>query len=89
MRKAWKLSALSLCLGLLAASGWVVMNPVSALAADGTANCGGFKTVSCSAGATRCSCEDYVGCTSYFADGTSKQTKCTEGRGFAMVEEAY
>jgi hypothetical protein len=88
MRKAWKLSALSLCLSLLAASAWVVLNPVSAFAADGKASCGGFTSVRCADGAVRCVCEDYVGCTSHFANGTTSEAKCKDGNGFVMMEES-
>lgn len=87
MRKAWKLSALTLCLGLLAASGWALMNPVPAFAADGSARCGGTKVVTCEANATRCVCEDYKGCTSYFSDNTTKETKCSDGLGGPAMEE--
>lgn len=79
MRKAWLASAATVLLGLLATSGWLLFNPAAARAADGKARCGGTSTVSCDAAATRCVCEDYQGCTSYFANGTSKETKCGGG----------
>lgn len=79
MRKAWLVSAFTIVLGLLAASGWLIFNPTTAFAADGTARCGGATTVRCEAAATRCVCEDFVGCTSYFSDGSSSTTKCSNG----------
>lgn len=85
--KTWKLSALSLCLGLLAASAWVLVNPVPARAAEGSARCGGTKVVTCEAGATKCVCEDYKGCTSYFSNNTSKETKCSDSLGGPAMEE--
>lgn len=79
MRKAWLASAAAVLLGPLATSGWLLFNPSTALAADGKARCGGTSIVTCEPGATRCVCEDYVGCTSYFSNGTSKETKCGGG----------
>jgi hypothetical protein len=85
MKKAWKVYALSACLGLSVASAWLVLMPVPVLAAEGTANCGGFTRVRCADGAVRCVCSDGVGCTSYFANGTSSEAKCKDA-GIAMVE---
>lgn len=79
MRKAWLASAATVFLGLLLTSAWLLLNPASAYAADGSARCGGTKVVHCEAAATRCVCEDYVGCTSYFANGSTKETKCDGG----------
>lgn len=78
MKKAWLASVFSVCLGLVLASAWLVFNPTSALAAEGTANCGGYTRVRCATGAVRCVCEDGVGCTSYFADGTKSEAKCKD-----------
>lgn len=89
MKRVLLASIFSMCLGLLAASAWLLFNPVSAFAADGKANCGGFKTVSCSSGAVRCVCEDYVGCTSTFADGSQSVASCKSDDGPAMEESAY
>ena len=77
MKKLWFGCALSLCLCLLLLSGWLLINPTTAQAADGTAKCPGGSTVSCEPGADRCRCEDYKGCTSYWDDGTKKETKCS------------
>ncbi|HEY9282279.1 MAG TPA: hypothetical protein VIP46_02390 [Pyrinomonadaceae bacterium] len=63
------------------------MTPTPALAADGSARCGGTKVVTCEANATRCVCEDYRGCTSYFSDNTTKETKCSDSLGGPAMEE--
>lgn len=78
MRKTWKVYSLSACLSMLVVSAWVVFSPVPALAAEGTANCGGFTRVRCADGAVRCVCQDGIGCTSYFADGTTSEAKCKD-----------
>jgi hypothetical protein len=89
MKKACLTFLSSICLCLLVASAWIVFNPTPALAAEGTANCGGFTRVRCADGATRCVCEDGVGCTSYFANGSSSQALCKDANGPAPVESAF
>jgi hypothetical protein len=76
MKKAWKVYALTACLGLSVVSTWLVLSPIPVLAAEGTADCGGFTKVRCATNAVRCVCQDGVGCTSYFADGSTSEAKC-------------
>ena len=85
MKKAWKVYALAACLSLSAAGAWLALNPAAVLAAEGTADCGGFTKVRCATGAVRCVCQDGVGCTSYFADGSSSEAKCKDA-GVALEE---
>jgi hypothetical protein len=87
MRKMWKIYALAAGLMLSLASALLVLSPVPVLAADGTANCGGFTRVRCAASAVRCVCQDGVGCTSYFADGTTSEATCKDANGGPAMEE--
>jgi len=86
MRKTWKMYALVACLSLSAASAWLILSPVPAFAAEGTAECGGYTRVKCAESATRCVCQDGIGCTSYFADGTTSVAKCKDATGIDMEE---
>lgn len=54
--------ALTVCFGLLACSGWLVLSPlsVSARMATCSADCGGGVTVTCSGS---CGADDGAGCT--------------------------
>lgn len=73
------LSLLYVC--LLAAVFWVLSLPQAAIAAQGTANCPGGRTVSCAA--YRCDCTDNIGCTGYdmYGNEVSNQTKSCESSG--------
>lgn len=88
MKKAFLASVFSACLGLIGASAWLLLSPATAFAAEGTARCGGFTSVRCADGAVRCVCEEGVGCTSYFADGTKSEALCKDADGPVPVEGA-
>lgn len=82
-----KISALAAGLSLSLASALLILSLAPVLAADGTANCGGFTKVKYAASATRCVCQDGVGCISYFADGTTSEATCKEANGGPTIEE--
>jgi hypothetical protein len=60
MKRTWMVSVLSLCFCLLFATTWIMLNPVPAYAATGTADCGNGLQVSCNA--ADCDCTDGIGC---------------------------
>lgn len=60
MRKTLLGSALCACLLLVVATCWLLLTPVSALAAQGTAKCAGGADVACTA--QSCICMDNIGC---------------------------
>lgn len=73
MRKTWLASAASLCFGLAVATSYLLLTPVSALAATGYANCPNGK-VTCSA--YKCGCTDGAGCIAEDANGTQTWIGC-------------
>ena len=71
------LSLVVLCICLAVAILWQLIAPVAAVAASGSANCGGGVSVSCLA--YRCDCRDNVGCTAYDSRGnivSSESNQC-------------
>ena len=88
MKQVFLASVFSLCLVLIAASAYLLLSPTTAFAAEGTAKCGGLTSVRCADGAIRCVCEDGVGCTSYFANGSKSEASCKDAGGPAMEEGA-
>lgn len=60
-------SLIALCVCLVVAVVWELAAPAVAVAASGSAKCGGGVTVTCIA--YRCDCQDNVGCTAYDAQG--------------------
>lgn len=62
MKRWLTATTLSLCLCLVAVTGYLLLFPVSALAAGGTADCGFGLQVLCESRYS-CVCEDGVGCT--------------------------
>lgn len=73
---------------LLLAVAWLLIKPIVAIAATGTANCGGGVTISCNA--YRCDCRDNVGCTGYDSNGNviSSQTNACPADEYLMQEDA-
>jgi len=61
MKKAAALSSFTLCVGLLGATGWLLVTPITAHAAECSADCGIGGTVSCS-GSGACVAQDGWGC---------------------------
>ena len=74
MRKTWLASAASLCLGLAVATSYVLLTPVSALAATGYANCKDAPRVTCDA--YICACTDNAGCIAVDASGKQTAIPC-------------
>lgn len=74
MKRTWTISALSLCLCLLAATSWALLNPTTAYAATGSADCGNGYVIYCKA--EDCECEDGVGCTAANAGKPAVFTGC-------------
>lgn len=68
MKKILTASTLSLCLGLIIITGYILSFPVAALAARGTADCGYGKEVVCNS-TYSCVCENGVGCSSQDVKG--------------------
>ena len=64
MKRWLTATTLSLCLGLVAVTGYLLLFPVSAFAAGGTADCGYGIQVTCTSSYT-CVCETGVGCTRF------------------------
>lgn len=79
MRRVLLASAFSVCLCLLALSLWLAINPATASAATGSANCGGGWKVMCCYPCTdvvKCDCTDGVGCTATYKDGSTREKRC-------------
>lgn len=72
--------ASALCLSVVTATAYLLLTPVTAYAATGTAKCGGGWSVVCPGNgtATRCDCTDYSGCTATFADGSTRTNSCDD-----------
>jgi hypothetical protein len=64
---------LTLCVSLVAMSGWLLLHSVPALAATCTAKC---RTGSVTCEGTDCKAEDYVGC---WANGGTIKIECSSG----------
>lgn len=89
MRRVLLGSALSVCACLLAVSLWLAINPRTAAAAEGSANCGGgWKLMCCMdcSNVKKCDCTDGVGCTVTYNDNTTSEKKCSSFGGPAMEE---
>ena len=80
MRRTWLAFVFGLAVALVAATGYLLLTPVSALAATGSAKCpGGWEVVCPGNGtATNCNCTDYSGCTATFADGSTRTNNCDD-----------
>ena len=65
MRKSLLTSALTVCIGLVAMTAWVLSNPTPAAAANGAADCGNGLQATCAA--FTCFCVDGEGCTGFDA----------------------
>ena len=90
MKRLLMASAFSVSLCLLALSLWLLINPSIALAATGSADCGGGKKVLCCvdcANVTKCDCEDGRGCTVTYSDKTTSEKLCTSFDGGPAMEE--
>ena len=79
MRRVLLGSALSVCACLLAVSLWLAINPRTAAAASGSADCGGgWKLMCCMdcSNVKKCDCTDGVGCTVTYNDGSMSEKRC-------------
>ncbi len=75
MKKLWTASILTVCLGLLVTTAWLLTFPTAAFAATGTADCGNGLIATCSA--YKCNCVDGIGCTSIDEQGNiTGRTPC-------------
>ena len=61
IKRAALISSLTFCFGLLSATSWLLVNPITAKAAECSANCGIAPPVSCS-GSGECYAQDGWGC---------------------------
>ena len=73
MRKKWLGFILTICLTLLGVSCWLLVNPLTALAATCTATCEGGRTVTCRG--ESCTATDGVGCSGTI-NGIETRTPC-------------
>lgn len=70
MSRTWQASIFSLCLGLVVATGLLLLNPVPAFAGTCTADCGNGHTVTCAGEA--CFARNGDGCFVALGSGTDK-----------------
>jgi len=84
-------SAFSMFVCLLVLSAWLVISPHTSSAASGSADCGGGQKVHCCLSCenvTKCDCQDGVGCTATYTNGTTSQKRCDSfGNGIVIEEE--
>jgi hypothetical protein len=86
MRKHWYSFVIAACLSLVALSGWLLLTPITTLAATCSATC---RTGSVSCEGNVCRSVDYDGCY-YTVNGVEKKKACdsTEGgRGIGPILE--
>lgn len=91
MKRLMVASALSVSLCLVALSLWLLLNPSTALAATGSADCGGGQKVLCCmdcSNVTKCDCTDGLGCTVTYNDNTTSKKLCSSFDGPLPVEGA-
>lgn len=74
MKKTWLATAATLCFGLAVATTYLLLTPVTALAATGYAKCGINPTVYCTA--YKCACIENIGCTAEDANGKLTDMPC-------------
>ena len=91
MKRLLMASAFSVSLCLLALSLWLLTNHGTALAATGSADCGGGQKVQCCVDCsrvTRYDCQDGVGCTVTYDDNSTRKKLCSPFDGPPAEETA-
>ncbi len=91
MKRLLMASAFFVSVYLLALSFWLLINPGTALAATGSADCGGGQKVQCCVDCskvTRCDCQDGVGCTVTYDDNSTRKKLCSSFDGPPVEETA-
>lgn len=85
MKRAWMVSAFTICVGLIGATSYILLTPTSAFAATGEATCPNGQVVTCAA--YLCACTDGFGCVAQDKEGRQTLKPCPTGppKGVAIL----